>query len=316
MPENNSTTPEYIDPTSILKVALSGKGHRAGALLLVRGITVFGKDYPSVQQAAKDLKAPLAYVLRRLKPLYQQAWQENPNCPNPDPEKINRAFLPQHIVVKGKVFQSITQAAKYHGIDAVRVYRRLRSLPPNADPSLIDQAFNKDTHRRGRPKRKLFVKGHQYLTIADACRTYGIDQQTAARKLAKLKSPTQAEIDRVFEPTGTHTRNPVPITVKGTQYPSIGAACKALGMRQSTVDARLKRIPKKTPQWIDACFETTFPKLITLADWKHAKIVKGQTYPSIAEACRTLGCHGPTVRRRIARLDSHFTQDEIDRCFR
>jgi len=99
-------------------------------------------------------------------------------------------------------------------------------------------------------------------------------------------------------------------------YKSITAACKALGVGQSTVDSRFKRIPEKTPFWVDACFDKVMPKPISYAEWKKKLRVRGKMFTSIREASEALGSHYPTSRRRLSRLTEWVTQEQIDRCFR
>lgn len=227
--------------------------------LRLNNLTAFGVTYRTLEEATGALRVNYHGAANRLKALFVREWNRHGSDEaKPTPEDINRAFLPKHIKVRGEIFLSIKAAAKHYNIPAHHIRSRLKKLPRPVTPAAIDNIFDYSEYVKRssfRRYQKTYVKGVQYPSLAHACRANRVDKQTVSRKLAKLDNPAQTEIDALFDAPNTHTRNPKEITVRGINYPSITAACKALGVGQSTVDGRLKRIPERTPAHIDACFE-------------------------------------------------------------
>ena len=211
-------TPIYIDPTVTVRVRIKGavSGTPEDAYILVRGITVLGTHYASVQDAANSLNASLENAIKRLRDLYYDEWKANNSIlATPPPEQIDRAFLPGHIVVNGQAFHNVSLAAEHHKVPAGFALQRLKKLPKDATEDAINRIFDRAEYKSSRRKRRTYVKGIWYNTLAQACKVHGVDNQTAARKIGELKNPTQNEIDAIFAPSDTHTRNPESITVAG-----------------------------------------------------------------------------------------------------
>ena len=292
-------------------------------ILNICEITVFGKTYPSVQTACDELGCKGEYVKPRLRKLFRKTWTAAQSTEvQPSPEAINQAFFPGHIIARGRRFDSKGQAADHYGIPIGYVSRKLaeerkRNNGKTVSQEAIDAIFNLRNYKN-RPGqiRPVRIRGQKYKSMKAACDAHGVDQQTVARKMALLKKPTQNQIDALFEPPKTHTRNPEPITVNGTQYRSISAACKATGMRQSTVDARLKRLPERTAFWIDTCFRKTgTPSAFRLKDWMNNIVVNGRAYPSIEAAAKANKADLKSVQKRLSELSEWIAQEQIEDCF-
>ena len=239
-------------------------GARLQGWYLIGPITVFGTEYQTVRDAAKALGVTFETVRLRLSKAYTAATKKHGTFTHPEPDAINKAFWARYIIVKGKPFRSATHAAQHFDIPSRYAASRLKKLTSaQRTQDAIDQIFDRDAYdRRKRRMTPFFAKGTWYPNQKAACRAHGVDQQTVIRKLRALDSPTQEQIDQLFDPPETHTRNPKAITVRDIEYPSVTAACRALGVSQSTVDARLKRIPERSPEWIEICFfAPKFPKV-------------------------------------------------------
>lgn len=114
--------------------------------------------------------------------------------------------------------------------------------------------FEKAEESGKRSRFAINVNGRRFATIAEAAEYFGVNAKTASRKLRNIDRADQAAVDACFEPTGTHTRNPIPIKVRGKTFRSISAAAMYFGMAQSTVDSRLKKIEQVSEEEIDQCF--------------------------------------------------------------
>ena len=137
--------------------------------------------------------------------------------------------------------------------------------------------------------------GKKFLSRKAFSDYVGVKYELVRKMFSEGKSPEEiAVIGR--ERTGTGSQLKKEIVVHGVKYPSVGEACKALGVARYNVNYRLRS------GWSleDAFNPEVFTK--TTAPSAGAIEFDGVVYPSMTELAKKYGVTATTVNRRVNKL--------------
>ena len=282
-----------------------------------RKITVHGKEYDSITQAAENYEVSANAATQRLRLL-----------DNPTPEQINEIFSvaslkgSKPITVEGTEYPGIQDAAEHYNISYGTATRRLRQLE-NETPEAIDMCFTTPAERS---REEVTIKGRTYRSFQKACEDLEIHATTLVTRIKNilrdnyslnyqgpnhaLEILTEEEIDQcIAQELGS---SPNEITVEGVLYPSISAAARKYGVGITTIKARLLNLEKQTPESIDAIFRKAPQNSYTVE-------INGTVFTSISNAANHFGIISPTTARermKLLRGADQLTPENIEICFK
>ena len=146
--------------------------------------------------------------------------------------------------------------------------------------------------RRGRHNAKpVTIDGVRYPSICAAARAFGIDHNLVISRLRQGWQLRRA----LTRPKVSGHRSAQPVTVYGTKYRSVQAACAALRVRYSAVSQRLRN------GWdIEAAVEAVKTPRTAGGEVKVLIIIEGQCHESLEAAARARGLDPSVVRGQIA----------------
>lgn len=166
---------------------------------------------------------------------------------------------------------------------------------------------------------QLVVGGHQYKSVADFARDYGLTYVSVIHHLQKGRTgedvlqrlgqvPIQGRYSGPPKATeGKRTRKPV--SYKGVDYPSMSAACNALGITAHEVYTRTKK--GISPEEAIRLAVEQRAEDGTAPSQDEPITVLGVSYSSKAEACRAYNIPWQTVVARMKRSNLNFEQAVI-----
>lgn len=187
---------------------------------MTKKVTIRGVTYPSIKAAAE------AYGVR-----YGTVWMRVRSAGLTLEDAIRCKVGGYHrgpYVVRGVTYATFKEAAAAHGINVNTARHRfsVAGMP-------IDYAFT--LRPAPRERQPVTVQGVSYPSIRAACRAFGRSYSTAARRIENGWTAEEA-----ITQDGDLRFRGCAVAVDGKEYPSIRAACRALGLSASAVCTRLK----------------------------------------------------------------------------
>ena len=155
-----------------------------------------GKNFPSINKAAKAYNISSSGARFQLKKLPDNATQKDKNlCFTVKPIVNNSKFV-NPIMVEGECFSTILKAARHYGISENTIRYRLNKLGDNPTQEKVDQFFKANSfYGEG-----LSVKGKLFSSVLKAADEYKLTYSTVITRLSKLnKNPSPEEIDGCFQ---------------------------------------------------------------------------------------------------------------------
>ena len=179
----------------------------------MKKVTIRGVTYPSIKAAAE------AYGVR-----YGTVWMRVRSSGL----SLVGGYHRGPYVVRGVTYATFKEAAAAHGINVTTARHRfsVAGMP-------IDYAFT--LRPSPRERQPVTVQGVSYPSIRAACRVFGRCYSTAARRIENGWT-----VEEAITQDGDRRFCGYAVTVGGKEYPSIRAACRALGLRAGAVCERLK----------------------------------------------------------------------------
>lgn len=263
-----------------------------------RPIIIDNNKFSSIRDAAEHYGVKYSTVSARLNKLYKKT-------SNPSDEDVKvcftQGYLQKIITVHGRKFTSVKEAALEYGVRVNLVRKRLNHLD-NPTPEEINNCF----YRKKSVHDPITVNGIDFDNFEKAANHYRISVLTAYKRYSELFYPTEEQINECFIHNGVL---PIPITVHGTEYPSIKAACAKYGITQTTVCRRLNKLHEPNADEINECFtrEVRNPHATPVT-------VQGTTFSSLNEASNHYGVSPSKISRRLRRMENP-TQTKIDALF-
>lgn len=148
------------------------------------------------------------------------------------------------ITINGMTYPSLKEAAKYFGVNPLKVSNRLRMGWG------IDEAFELKKRippkcKRGNPISVMTSKGlKHYESVKEAADSFGLDARTVRARLTVYGWSPEMALGLVQpKKRKVHNRIPVDIIVEGVRYkyPSVSEAAKAMDLSEFLVFCRMNR---------------------------------------------------------------------------
>ena len=182
-------------------------------------ITINGKTFNSIKEAAKYYKLDPSTVHNRLK----SGWTIEEAFKDVDLEEPKYSNL----TVFGKTFKNIAELSKYYNINYNTVYGRLDKGWTVEDAISIPV-------REGSRGKTVIVNGNEFISIAEACRYYNLKYNNVSTRLRHGWS-----IEEAFE-LKYRNDNCRLVTLEGKTFKSIAEACRYYNLDYDNVLTRLK----------------------------------------------------------------------------
>jgi len=137
-------------------------------------ITYDGKDYSSISDLCTKLKLPYKRTHKRIRTLY---WSVKDAVEIPKKEG-------RELIIKGKKFSTIKDAAFFFGIDVKTLQYRLSA---GWDPEVAVDPNAEVTNRKS-----IIIDGEYFETYSEAARAYNLKELTFIKRINSGWSPEQA----------------------------------------------------------------------------------------------------------------------------
>jgi len=238
-------------------------------------IVLEGKEYPSISDAARAYNLSLNTVKSRLR----LGWSTEEAFGIKPRERKRKG---KTVVVDGKEYPSISDAAKAYNLSLVTVIKRMKR------GWSIDKAFG--IKPRGRKGKTVVVDGKEYPSISDAAKAYNLSLNTVRSRLRLGWS-----IDEAFGVKSRKHKGKT-LIVNGKEYPSISDAAKSYGLPVRTVRARLRL------GWdVNKAFNTKTDIERSNNTKGKTIVLEGKKYLSISDAAKAYNLPLVTVSARMKR---------------
>ncbi len=249
-------------------------------------VTVIGREFISLNAAARQLGVPEASVHQRMK-RYGWTLEEALGVMG---RSRKRHRIGSGFTVGGKIFENFCEACEHHQLNETVVRSRLKH------GWSLEEAFNLSPRTESRIHRGklLDVAGVTYESIASAARAHGIEASILSGRIRAGWTPEQAAN---LVPTAPRQKPGIRITIAGQQYLSVADACRSLGRDPAVVSGRLR-----TGWSIEQAFDLSPPPAPSGEKNGQAIAVEGKTYSSQAKAARAHGLDPRVVHKRLKKF--------------
>ena len=180
------------------------------------------------------------------------------------------------ITIQGHTFNSLSDAAKYFGINRNTLAMRLKQFPAN-DPRVV-----KNPHD---PTTMVTVAHQQYFSYRQAAKELGLNYWTLLRRLKRY----DANDPRVIAPGSGQQHDYSNLIVAGKQYDTLKAAAQDIGIHPVTLINRIHRYGPNDPRVI----QTDQPHTGTPIT------ISGHEFPSITTAAKYYHLNPRTMLSRL-----------------
>jgi 5-methylcytosine-specific restriction endonuclease McrA len=195
----------------------------------------------------------------------------------------------------GVTYGTITEAAKAHGVNVGVLGERLRrGVPAETALSSVKRLF--------RPGTSVEAFGVKYKSLAEAARAHGMEQSTVFHRV-KRGVPIEEALSHEY----TSVRVGNVVVVAGVEYPSVTAACKAIGVPWTTVKNRSKNTGLSHEDLLNV-----YAKDKNAFNHKISVTVRGVEYETICAFAASIGVHrDSSTPRKYRKKYPELTDDEI-----
>lgn len=188
------------------------------------------------------------------------------------------------IILQGKEYKSIAEAARQHGLTKTSLNYRIKKCGQDY-PHLFDKVL---------PWRdfSIVLQGKKYKSIKDAARKHHVWDKTLRDRIKKYgpDSPLLFKHNRLRYNE---------VIIKGIHYDSITDAAKALNIPRSILAYRLKMYGSDSDLLLIS--SDKLKNVIQRPGQSKSLTVNGVKYPSLAEYCRQIGVSREYAQQRFAK---------------
>jgi hypothetical protein len=255
-------------------------------------VTVMGREFISLNSAARELGVPEASVHQRMK---RYGWtMDEALGVTARPRKRHR--IGSGFTLLENTFENFAEACEHHQLNEAVVRSRLKH------GWSLEESFNLRPRVEQRvPKGKAIeVAGVTYESIANAARAYGMEAPVVAGRIRAGWTPEQAV---QLEPKVQRKKSGIGITIAGRHYPSVADACRSLSKDTLLVLGRLR-----TGWTVEQAFDLSPPPAPSGEKNGQAIAIGGKTYSSHAKAARAHGLDPRVVHKRLKKFGWTLSQ--------
>ena len=258
---------------------------KRGKLMTPKRCTIKGVEYVSINAAAKKLKIKNDTISNRLRSFDFPDYicDEYPKKP---PKKRHPC------TIDGVEYKSIRSASRDLGISCYEIKCRLAYFD---FPNYVCDKIPKKAHAPYKNSGNLCtINGVEYKSIPSASKVLGIPYGKIRRRLASFDFPNYMCDTIPKKVYGSHKSKKKSCTIDGVHYPSIYAASKAFGTRETVIMRRIRS--SNFPGYVSK----HYPKVkrrMRIAPKRCT--IKGVEYVSINAAVRKLKIQKDTLSNRL-----------------
>ena len=243
-------------------------------------VTLEGKTFKSIKEAAEYYNLNSNKVRNRL----NSGWSIEEAF-----ELVERKTDPikgKQIILDGKTFVSIVEAARYYNLNSKSIRSRLRK------GWSLEEAFE-IVERKNERFREITIEGKTFKSIKEACKHYNLNYSTIRNRLDNLHLSLE-EAFNINQPDINIGLQYKEITIEGKTFKSVKEACKYYDLEKEyhTIIYRLNS------GW---SVEDAFGLYIEM-NYKNGRsiVIDGNSFISIKEACDYYDLDYEKVRHRIS----------------
>ena len=267
---------------------------KAGRLFRYRKpVSISGKDYKSLSEAARKLKVDARVLQRRIQRGWKGYFYQNEG-------QLPRRGRELPVEIEGVHFESRKAAAEFFGLGQIE-----KRLASDNFPEWIDLSGRISKRKTGKFRQPIAVDGQFFGSLADAERATKIKQATLAFRARRSNYPDVVcpDIPKKERDAGL-AKEAIQVVVNGITHPSLSEAARIEDTDVSTVKRRLKS--PSFPEWKcnDPDLQKRAPK--DGRPSKLAVVINGRSYRSISAAHRDIGLPRAKIKERCHSDDSKW----------